>query len=271
MNALLKALEEGRLIELPVADKKDALTLLASLIEAVPGVRPNAQVVEGIMAREAQSNTYLGHGIACPHARTADEGEMLCAVGWSPKGIAYGNPDGTPVRLVLLYYIPANHRNAYLKEISLLARALETGRATELSTATTLADVRIRMLDLVSSALDSAAVTARARMIRLETKQAAAAAAPPDAVLASLNIQPLLVILAPATRPIVLAQHRELVDLIESSPPVGETLSRQGSVDVGEWRIVSRGTTPYAGERVVIDCIAVKKNERPIATSARTG
>ena len=82
MKALLDALQAGRLIELPESEKQKALTLLASLLEAVPSVRASANIVEAILAREAQSVTYLGHGWACPHARTADEGEMLCAVGW---------------------------------------------------------------------------------------------------------------------------------------------------------------------------------------------
>jgi len=71
MKALLTALKEGRLIELPETDKQKALTLLGSLIEAIPGIHANARIVEEILAREAQANTYLGYGIACPHAGTA--------------------------------------------------------------------------------------------------------------------------------------------------------------------------------------------------------
>ena len=187
MKALLTALKEGRLIELPETDKQKALTLLASLIEAIPGIHANARLVEDILAREAQANTYLGYGIACPHAGAADEGDLLCAVGWNPQGIAYGNPDGNPVQLILLYYIPESQRNAYLKEISALVRVLKNNdRFRDLLHANDLNAVRLRLLDMVAIGMESPGGEAQAQMIRLETH----APAPPP--LSSPQLPPLL-------------------------------------------------------------------------------
>ncbi len=47
-------------------------------------------------------------------------------MGWSPKGIDYGAPDGKLVKLVVMYLVPDNQRNHYLREISMLAKAIET-------------------------------------------------------------------------------------------------------------------------------------------------
>jgi len=93
MKTLLDALQEGRLIELPDDNKNRALEYLAALIEAIPDLGLEEGITENVLAREAAHNTGIGQGWACPHARSEHHGEVLCAIGWSPKGIDYGAPD----------------------------------------------------------------------------------------------------------------------------------------------------------------------------------
>jgi PTS system nitrogen regulatory IIA component len=50
-------------------------------------------------------------------------------VGWSPAGIDYGAPDNEPVHLLVMYFVPDTQKNAYLKEISSLAKAIQTQSA----------------------------------------------------------------------------------------------------------------------------------------------
>jgi len=69
MDTLLDALQEGRLFELPEADKAHALQFLAHVIEAFPEIPPDTDVVGLIMKREEAIVTALGKGWACPHAR----------------------------------------------------------------------------------------------------------------------------------------------------------------------------------------------------------
>src|ERR1035437_3123349 len=107
MYSLFNALHEGRLIELPDNQKDHALQLLAHLIEAIPDLPAGTDVAGGVLVRERGGNTGLGKGWACPHARIPGEGEMMCAIGWSPNGIDYGAPDGLPVRLRLLDLVGA--------------------------------------------------------------------------------------------------------------------------------------------------------------------
>ena len=260
MNSLLEALQVGRLIELPEDRSKErALTILANLIEAVPTVPTGTDLTAAVIAREQTGSTALGNAWACPHARFGFEGDLVCAVGWSPVGIDYGAPDGRPVRIVVMYLVPANQKNAYLKEVSSLAKALAAQTAGSAWDAVRgLNEARTVLLDMVSAVLESAAPDARARMIRLEARQAVAAAPAAGTTLAGLTVQTLTIVAGAGLRPVVLAQHRELVDLIEKLPDLAATLGRQGFVEAQGWRIVTRGATNYQAERVVFDCLAIR-------------
>jgi mannitol/fructose-specific phosphotransferase system IIA component (Ntr-type) len=261
MKAVLEALEAGRLIELPENDKQKALTLLASLVEAVPSVHPGSKIVEAVLAREGQANTYLGDGWAVPHARTAEEGEMLCAIGWSPAGIAYGGRDGASARMLLLYYVPDNQRAAYLKEISSLARLLhENGAMRDVSQAATLNDVRLRLLDIVTAALGSGQAEARARMIRLEARTAAVAAGAP----AAPTFDPSLVVPAWIVHTsdggvMVLARDETVVKTLEAQADLGTRLERQPIVSVAGYVIHIRQGATYGLGRSLFDCLVVKQ------------
>jgi mannitol/fructose-specific phosphotransferase system IIA component (Ntr-type) len=249
MKAVLEALEAGRLIELPENDKQKALTLLASLVEAVPSVHPGSKIVEAVLAREGQANTYLGDGWAVPHARTAEEGEMLCAIGWSPAGIAYGGRDGASARMLLLYYVPDNQRAAYLKEISSLARLLhENGAMRDVSQAATLNDVRLRLLDIVTAALGSGQAEARARMIRLE-----APTFDPSLVV------PAWIVHTSDGGVMVLARDETVVKTLEAQADLGTRLERQPIVSVAGYVIHIRQGATYGLGRSLFDCLVVKQ------------
>ena len=123
---IFKAIAKGRLIELPPCDKNQALRTLAEKLCASADIPAEYNVFDNVIRREEQAITYLKYGIACPHARSeAHGGEMACVIGWSPDGIDYGNTDGWPVHLILMYYVPSSARNAYLTELATLARAIE--------------------------------------------------------------------------------------------------------------------------------------------------
>lgn len=265
MRAILAALEEGRLIELPDPDKKDSLTLLASLIEAVPGIPPNARIVESIFAREAQANTYLGFGIACPHARTPEEGELLCAIGWSPQGILYGNPDATPVRLVILHYIPDSQRNAYLKEISALARAVRSQeRYQDWSPLGDLNSVRLRLLDVVASGLGAVAVEARARMIQIEARPAAPVTGPLDPA----RVVPAWIVRTEEGRLITLARDEEATRFIDAQGDLSRRLSSEPVILLNGFAVHVRQVSAFGRGRELYDCIVIKP-EKPVEGSQR--
>src|SRR5271156_3905411 len=156
MKNLLNALQEGRFVELPETNKEKALNYLANLIEAMPDSPPGTDVAGAVLTREAQFNTGMGMGWACPHMRTQHEGNIICAAGWSPAGIDYAACDQKPVHFVVMYYVPDSQKNVYLKEISSLVKAIQKKQEhLDISKLQTLAAARDYVLDLVSTAVES--------------------------------------------------------------------------------------------------------------------
>ena len=257
MDRLLDALQEGRLIELPVNDKEHALQYLAHIIEAVPSLPMGTDVFGLVMARERSMNTTLGRGWACPHARVPFEEELMCVVGWSPTGIDYGAPDGLPVSIVAMYLVPENQRNQYLREVSILAKALIAYPALEqLSSARELNEVREHLLNLIVSAKETIGPDTRARMIQLQTRESMPALPARD--LANLVVEPVTVVTGPGVKPMILGQNRALIDALDGAAGLQDSLASQGVFQTGAWRLVKHGTTNYLGERIAYDCIAIR-------------
>jgi nitrogen PTS system EIIA component len=259
MKSLLDALQEGRLIELPEIDKGKNLNLLATLIEAVPDFRAGVDFAAAVAGREKSANTGIGLGWACPHGRITGDGELLCAIGWSPTGFDYGAPDAKPVRVVVMHYIPDSQKNVYLREISGLAKAIKNNPALgELSALTDLSEVRHRLIDLLTAAVDSALPDVKARMIQLEAKQASAPAAESlsaDALL-SMTLIPLSIVVSPGARPLVLSQDRDLVAPLESVPDIATSLASRIPFDRAGYRIITRSVAGFQPDRLLYDCIA---------------
>ncbi len=259
MKSILTALEEGRLIELPENDKGKCLQYLASLIEAVPDFAAGFDFAGAVSARELAAGTAIGAGWACPHGRVTGEGDLLCALGWSPAGIDWGSPDGLPVHIVCMHYIPDSEKNTYLKEISTLARVIQRDeRMRRFGAEKDLAGVRHRMLDLLTAASEAAVPDPKARMIQLEVRQAAAAALPtaPE-LLSTMQIVPLQVVVAPGLRPVVLCQDGSLSAQIEASGELPSHLAAKTPFDRAGYRILIRSVTAYQPDRFLYDCLAI--------------
>jgi len=263
MKSVLNALQDGRLIELPDADKERSLQYLATIIEAVPDFRSGFDFAGAVLARERATNTAIGQGWACPHGRVAGDGDLVCALGWSPPGIDYGAADGKRVHILIMHCIPDTQKNSYLREISTVARAIQKNPALgELAQATELGEVRHRLIDLLTAALESAVPDAKARMIQLEAKQAVAAAMDSTLsadALAALDILSLSILVTPGTRPLVLSQDREAVTALESETDLAQPLAARAPFDRAGYRIVPRSASSFQPDRMLYECIAVKR------------
>jgi mannitol/fructose-specific phosphotransferase system IIA component (Ntr-type) len=262
MKCILDALHDGRLIELPDNNKNRSLEYLATLIEAIPDLGVEGGITEKVIAREVAHNTGIGKGWACPHARSSMHGDIVCSLGWSPAGIDYGAPDGQPVHMVVMYFVPESQKNSYLKEISSLARAIQTQpELQDLKSLTDLNDVRHKLLDAITIALESTAPEAKARMIQLEVRHAAAAeasAAPPLPVDLARLIAPISIVVVPGARPIVLAQDRDLVQALESAPNLVPQLAEKSHAEHQGLHVLLRSLSNYPPDRVVYECFAFR-------------
>ncbi len=257
MDTLLDALQEGRLFELPENDKIHALQFLAHIIEAFPEIPPETDVVGLVMKREQTANTAIGKGWACPHARVPYDEDLMCVVGWSPTGIDYGAPDGKPVSLIVMYLVPDNQRNHYLKEISILAKALQSYPGLEtIPDVQDLDDVRRYLLDLIEVTKSNTGPDVRARMIRLQTKPSIETTLVQD--LSNLIVEPLSIVAGPRIRQIILCQNPTLMEQLESAYGMAEKLDAEGVYQAGGWRILRRNTINYQGGIVMHECLAIK-------------
>lgn len=265
MDTLLDALQEGRLIELPDNTKDDSLQFLAHIIEAIPSLPTGTDVLGLVMARERMTNTSLGKGWACPHARVPFEEDLLCVVGWSPTGIVdYAAPDGRPVSIIVMYLVPENQRNHFLREVSILAKALKAYPDLEkLAGSKELNEVREHLLDLIGSTKETAGPDTRARMIQLQARPTVAAI--PTYDLAHLVVEPVSIITGPDVKLVVLAQDRLLVEYLDSAPGLIDKLASDGIFQNGGWRILKRGETAYQGDRILYDCLAIRAAGGPPA------
>jgi PTS system nitrogen regulatory IIA component len=257
MNTILDALQEGRLFELPENDKADALQFLAHIIEAFPETTAGTDVVGLVMKREEATNTAIGQGWASPHARVPYDEDLMCVLGWSPKGIDYGEPGGSPVSLVVMYLVPDNQRNHYLREVSMLAKALETYPGLEkLRLAKDLDDVRNYLLDLIDSTKGAVGPDARAKMIRLQNKPALDIA--PLSDLSNVVLEPVTLVAGPGMKPIALAQDPGLVEWLDSASGLIDKLEADGVYQNGGWRVLRRGSVLFQAGRVSYDCLAIR-------------
>lgn len=268
MDTILDALQEGRLFELPDNDKTDALQFLAHVIEAFPEVPAGTDVVGQVMKKEAAANTGLGRGWACPYARVPFDEDLMCVVGWSPTGIKYGAADGTPVALVVMYLVPENQRSHHLREVSSLAKALETYPGhDDFRGVTGLDDIRNYLLDLIDVTKESSGSdAARVRMIRLQAK--AASETPAFRDLSNLIVEPVTIVTAPNAEPVVLTQNQDLIERLDSARNLADRMETDGSYQNDVWRIVRRGAVAYQKGCVAYDCIALRLVDLP-GTPAR--
>lgn len=97
-------------------DRAGTIRELVGLVAAAPGVSHPAHLLAAIEVREAQAPTYLGGGVAMPHARTDAVDQMVVAVGLSREGLRWGSSREL-ARLVFLVGVPRDQASGYLEMV----------------------------------------------------------------------------------------------------------------------------------------------------------
>ena len=112
------------LLDLQATTKEAAIDeMINSLVDN--GVVTDFDVFKsGIMAREAQTSTGLGVGIAMPHSKNAavKEATVLCAK--SNKGVDYESFDGQPTNLFFMIAVPEGANDIHLAALAELSKYL---------------------------------------------------------------------------------------------------------------------------------------------------
>ena len=121
-SKLAPLLDPARImLQVPGTKRTAALNDVAHLLEGHPDVVNFAGFYSELLARERLDPTYIGNGIALPHARTEHVKKIVLAVGRSDAGVFFENCNQT-VRLLCVLGTPKSNPGDYLQLVGLLCR-----------------------------------------------------------------------------------------------------------------------------------------------------
>ncbi|HEX8281227.1 MAG TPA: PTS sugar transporter subunit IIA [Chthoniobacterales bacterium] len=130
--------EEQVILDLRATCCDDALREVVSTISGPAKVREPARFLEEVIARERKNSTYVGNGVAFPHARTDVVSEIVLGIGRSVHGVDFGG-EGERAHLLFLIGVPQRMVTDYLVCVGALARLTRDektrGRLMEVATA----------------------------------------------------------------------------------------------------------------------------------------
>lgn len=112
------------LLDLRSNTKADVINELVEKLHSAGRLNDEKKFKEAILAREAQSTTGIGEGIAIPHAKTSAVKTPAIAFGRSNKGVDYEALDGQPSKLFFMIAASEAANNAHLETLSRLSSLL---------------------------------------------------------------------------------------------------------------------------------------------------
>ena len=107
-------------LDVQSSDKTGIIRELAKLHEKTGVLNDYEGYVNALMAREAQSSTGIGEGIAIPHAKTEFVKEPALAMGRKKEGIEYDSLDGEPATLFFMIAAPDGANNTHIETLARL-------------------------------------------------------------------------------------------------------------------------------------------------------
>ena len=114
--------------ELPCGESHvEMVRLLAGELAGLTGWRKRT-LVNTALDREAQESTYLGYGLAIPHARVFEIPQPAVYLARSTAGVDW---QGSPVRLVFLMVVPEECPEWHLQILSRIVRWRQKSGLTE--------------------------------------------------------------------------------------------------------------------------------------------
>ncbi|EMR04882.1 EIIABC-Fru [Bhargavaea cecembensis DSE10] len=131
MNITSLLTKDTVLLDLAAASKEAALAELVGKLDEAGRLSDREAFMNDILAREQQSTTGIGDGIAIPHAKSSAVREPAIAFGRSAEGIDYASLDGQPAHLFFMIAASEGANNDHLEALSRLATFLMDGKFRE--------------------------------------------------------------------------------------------------------------------------------------------
>jgi mannitol/fructose-specific phosphotransferase system IIA component (Ntr-type) len=118
-------LQPGAVIDLTVDSKEALLRSLAEVVIENATPEMVEQIHKAIEEREAAVNTYLGEGVAIPHARVDCVEGIAIALARNRDGFPYGLETDQPVRIVVLVVGNESLHDEHVRVLGAVARLLK--------------------------------------------------------------------------------------------------------------------------------------------------
>ena len=126
------------ILDLKATTKQAAFEEMIDRLYDAGRITDKQAFMQGILAREAQTTTGLGDGIAMPHSKNSAVKLPTVVFARSEKGVEYDAMDGQPVHLLFMIAVPADANNTHLEALASLSRfLLQDGFMDELKAAQT--------------------------------------------------------------------------------------------------------------------------------------
>ncbi|OJG88563.1 PTS system, Fru family, IIC component [Enterococcus silesiacus] len=124
MNIKDLLVKDVMIMDLQATDKKNAIDEMVQKMYDGGRISDIETYKEGILAREAQTSTGLGDGIAMPHAKNSAVKEATVLFAKSNKGVDYEALDGQPTYLFFMIAAPEGANDTHLQALAALSRLL---------------------------------------------------------------------------------------------------------------------------------------------------
>ncbi|WNB91664.1 fructose-specific PTS transporter subunit EIIC [Bacillus sp. NEB1478] len=112
------------ILDLQAQSKETVIDELIDKLHSAGKLKNKEDYKKAILARESQSTTGIGEGIAIPHAKTNAVSEPAIAFGRSIQGIDYESLDGNSAHLFFMIAAYENANNDHLQTLSRLSSFL---------------------------------------------------------------------------------------------------------------------------------------------------
>ncbi len=105
-------------------NKAEAIDQMVELMVKEGNINDKAKYKAAVLAREAETSTAIGEGIAIPHAKTDAVDRPGLAAMTVPGGVDYDAPDDEPSNIIFLIAAPNTKENVHLEVLSRLSTLL---------------------------------------------------------------------------------------------------------------------------------------------------
>lgn len=111
--------------ELTSMSKDDVLAELAAKVVARHPAINREELLKILLERERLGSTGIGDGVAIPHGKVMNAGELVLAFGRSLTGVNFNSLDGRPAQLFFLLVAPDEAVGLHLKMLARISRLLK--------------------------------------------------------------------------------------------------------------------------------------------------